>query len=206
MQIQPVTDEIADSLGLKSNKGALVAEAQPSGPASAAGIKSGDVILAVDGQNVDGPRELARKIAGMGPNASAKLTFWHEGKEKSADVKLGTLPNSDKLAKAETDGDKPDAKATVAALGLQLAPAASVPGAGSEGVVVADVDQDSPAAQKGLKVGDVILEAGGEKVSKPSEITGVIANAKKDGRKAILLRVKSEQGIRFVALSTSAKG
>ncbi len=207
VQIQPVTDEIADSLGLKSNKGALVAEAQPSGPASAAGIKSGDVILAVDGQNVDGPRELARKIAGMGPNASAKLTFWHDGKEKSADVRLGTLPNSDKVAKAETDGDKPDAaKATVAALGLQLAPAASVPGAGSEGVVVADVDQDSPAAQKGLKVGDVILEAGGEKVSKPSEITGVIANARKDGRKAILLRVKSEQGVRFVALSTSAKG
>ena len=80
-----------------------------------------------------------------------------------------------------------------------------MPGAGSEGVVVADVDQDSAAAQKGLKVGDVILEAGGEKVSKPSEITDVISAAKKDGRKAVLLRVKSEQGIRFVALSTSAK-
>ena len=208
VQIQPVTDEIADSLGLKSTKGALVAEAQPSGPASAAGIKSGDVIIGVDGQKIDGPRELARKIAGMGPDAKATLSFWHDGKEKSADVKLGTLPNSDKVAKAEIDGgDQPDnGKATVAALGLQLAPAASVPGAGSEGVVVADVDQDSAAAQKGLKVGDVILEAGGEKVSKPSEITSVIASAKKDGRKAILLRVKSEQGIRFVALSTSANG
>ena len=207
VQIQPVTDEIADSLGLKSTKGALVAEAQPSGPASSAGIKSGDVILGVDGQKVDGPRELARKIAGMGPNAKATLSFWHDGKEKSADVKLGTLPNNDKVAKAEIDGDQQDsAKATVAALGLQLAPAASVPGAGKEGVVVADVDQDSAAAQKGLKVGDVILEAGGEKVSNPSEITTVIANAKKDGRKAILLRVKSEQGVRFVALSTSANG
>ena len=207
VQIQPVTDEIAESLGLKTTKGALVAEAQPTGPASAAGIKSGDVILGVDGQKVDGPRELARKIAGMGPDAKATLSFWHDGKEKSADVKLGTLPNSDKTAKAEIDGDQQDtSKATVAAMGLQLAPASSVPGAGSEGVVVADVDQDSAAAQKGLKVGDVILEAGGEKVSKPSEITGVIANAKKDGRKAILLRVKSEQGIRFVALSTNANG
>ena len=184
-----------------------MAEAQPSGPASSAGIKSGDVILGVDGQKVDGPRELARKIAGMGPDAKATLSFWHDGKEKSADVKLGTLPNSDKAAKAEIEGDQQDtAKATVAAMGLQLAPASSVPGAGNEGVVVADVDQDSPAAQKGLKVGDVILEAGGEKVSKPSEITSVIANAKKDGRKAVLLRVKSEQGIRFVALSTSANG
>ena len=207
VQIQPVTDEIADSLGLKSPKGALVAEAQPSGPASSAGIKSGDVILGVDGQKVDGPRELARKIAGMGPNASATLTFWHDGQEKKADVKLGTLPNSDKVAKAEIEGDKADnSRATVAALGLQLAPAASVPGAGSEGVVVADVDQDSPAAQKGLKVGDVILEAGGEKVGKPSEITSVMEKARKDGRKAVLLRVKSDQGIRFVALSTSANG
>ena len=135
------------------------------------------------------------------------MSFWHDGKQKSADVMLGTLPNSDKVAKAEVDGDQPDnSKATVAALGLQLAPAASVPGAGSEGVVVADVDQDSAAAQKGLKVGDVILEAGGEKVSKPSEITAVIANAKKDGRKAILLRVKNDQGVRFVALSTTANG
>ena len=206
VQIQPVTDEIADSLGLKSTKGALVAEAQPSGPASAAGIKSGDVILGVDGQKVDGPRELARKIAGMGPDAKATLSFWHDGKEKTADVKLGTLPNTDKVAKAEVSGDGDNGKATIAALGLQLAPAASIPGAGSTGVVVADVDQESAAAQKGLKVGDVILEAGGEKVNKPSEITAVLANAKKDGRKAVLLRVKNDQGVRFVALSTSANG
>ena len=204
VQIQPVTDEIAESLGLKSTKGALVAEASPTGPASGAGIKSGDVILGVDGQKVDGPRELARKIASLGPDAKATLSFWHNGSEKTADVKLGTLPNSDQVAKAEISGD--EEKATVAALGMQLAPAASIPGAGKEGVVVADVDQDGAAAQKGLKVGDVILEAGGQKVTKPSDITDVIATAKKDGRKAVLLRVKSEQGVRFVALGTSANG
>ncbi len=210
VQIQPVTDEIADSLGLKTTKGALVAEAQPTGPASKAGIKSGDVILDVDGQKVDGPRELARKIASLGPDAKATLTFWHDGSEKKADVQLGTLPNSDKIAKAEVsggDGSEPDnSKAMVAALGLQLAPAASVPGAGQEGVVVADVDQDSNAAQRGFKVGDIILEAGGQKVSRPSDITAVISAAKKDGRKAILLRVKNEQGTHFVALATTANG
>ena len=204
VQIQPVTDEIAESLGLKSTKGALVAEAQPTGPASAAGIKSGDVILGVDGEKVDGPRELARKIASLGPDAKASLTFWHQGSEKTADVKLGTLPNSDQVAKAEISGDED--KATTAALGLQLAPAASIPGAGSDGVVIADVDADSSAAQKGLKVGDVILEVGGQKVSKPSDITSVIAAAKKDGRKAVLLRVKNDQGTHFVALGTSANG
>ena len=204
VQIQPVTDEIAESLGLKSTKGALVAEAQPTGPASAAGIKSGDVILGVDGQKVEGPRELARKIASLGPDAKASLTFWHDGSEKTADVKLGMLPNNDQVAKAEIDGDAD--KATVATLGLQLAPAASIPGAGKDGVVVADVDADSAAAQKGLKVGDVILEAGGQVVSKPSDITAVIAAAKKDGRKAVLLRVKNDQGVHFVALGTSANG
>ena len=204
VQIQPVTDEIAESLGLKSTKGALVAEASPTGPASSAGIKSGDVILGVDGEKVDGPRELARKIASLGPDAKATLDFWHNGSQKTADVKLGTLPNSDQVAKAEISGDED--KATVAALGLQLAPAASIPGAGKDGVVIADVDADSNAAQKGLKVGDVILEAGGQKVSQPSDITAVIANAKKEGRKAVLLRVKNDQGTRFVALGTSANG
>ena len=204
VQIQPVTDEIAESLGLKSTKGALVAEAQPTGPASAAGIKSGDVILGVDGKTIDGPRELARTIAGLGPDAKASLSYWHAGSQKTTDVKLGMLPNSDQVAKAEIQGDED--KATVGALGLQLAPAASIPGAGKDGVVVAEVEADSAAAQKGLKVGDVILEAGGQKVSKPSDITAVITQAKKDGRKAVLLRVKNDQGVHFVALGTSANG
>jgi serine protease Do len=209
VQIQPVTEEIADSLGLKSTKGALVADAQPTGPASKAGIKSGDVILGVDGQRVEGPRELARRIASLGPDAKATLLYWHDGVEKTADVRLGTLPTSDQVAKAEISGDEDNggaARSTVAALGLKLAPAASIPGAGSEGVVVADVDQDSAAAQKGFKVGDVILQAGGQTVSRPSDITAVIAAAKKDGRKAILLRVKNDQGTHFVALSTSPAG
>ena len=153
---------------------------------------------------VDGPRELARTIAGLGPDAKASLTFWHDGSQKTADVKLGTLPNTDQVAKAEIQGDQD--KATVAALGLQLAPAASIPGAGKDGVVVADVEADSQAAQKGLKVGDVILEAGGQKVSSPADITSVITAAKKDGRKAVLLRVKNDQGVHFVALGTSANG
>ena len=204
VQIQPVTSEIAESLGLKSNKGALVAEAQPTGPAANAGIKSGDVILGVDGEKVDGPRELARKIASLGPEAKADLTYWHDGAEKKASVKLGTLPNTDKAAKAEIDGDS--GKSMVASLGLQLAPAASIPGAGKVGVVVADVDPEGAAAQKGLKVGDVILEAAGQTVTTPNDVTSAITAAKKDGRKAILLRVKSDQGTRFVAISTNPAG
>ncbi len=203
VQIQPVTAEIADSLGLKSAKGALVAEAQPDSPAQNAGIKSGDVILGVDGEKVEGPRELARKIAGLGPNAKTELTVWHSGSEKNVTVQLGVLP-PDKEAKLDIDTKAE--KGALANLGLSLAPAGSVPGAGKEGVVVAEVDPDGVAAQKGLKVGDVILEAGGHAVSKPSEIATVISEAKKDGHKAVLLRIKSPEGMRFVAIATTPAG
>jgi serine protease Do len=203
VQIQPVTAEIADSLGLKNAKGALVAEAQPNSPAQEAGIKSGDVILGVDGEKVEGPRELARKIAGLGPDAKADLTVWHGGAEKTISIKLGVLP-PDKEAKADVDS-QPE-KSTLASLGLSLATAANVPGAGKEGVVIADIDPDGIAAQKGLKVGDVIVEAGGHPVSKPSDITTVLSDAKKDGHKAVLLRIKNQEGSRFIALATNPAG
>ncbi|ACB95853.1 Do family serine endopeptidase [Beijerinckia indica] len=200
VQIQPVTAEIADSLGLKTSKGALVAEAQPNSPALSAGIRSGDVILGVDGERIDGPRELARKIAALGPGKSTNLMYWHDGSEKTVAVKLGNLPN-DKEAKADIT-TRPD-KNVLGDLGLTLAPAAQVPGAGDEGVVVSDIDPDGVAAQKGLRVGDVILEAGGHAVSRPAEIGATLSTAKKDGRKAVLMRVKNREGTRYVALATT---
>jgi serine protease Do len=200
VQIQPVTAEIADSLGLKSNKGALVAEAQVDAPASSAGIKSGDVILGIDGERIDGPRDLAKRVAALGPGKKADLMYWHDGSEKTTSVKLGSLPD-DKEAKAETgksqEGD------TFGGLGLTLAPASSVQGAGSHGVVVADIDPDGAAAQKGLQVGDVILEAGGHAVSQPADVKAALAEAKKDNRKAVLLRVKGSDGTHFVAIAVN---
>jgi serine protease Do len=200
VQIQPVTAEIADSLGLKSNKGALVAEAQADAPASSAGIKSGDVILGIDGERIDGPRDLAKRVAALGPGKKADLMYWHDGSEKTTSVKLGSLPD-DKEAKADTgksqEGD------TFGGLGLTLAPASSVQGAGSHGVVVADIDPDGAAAQKGLQVGDVILEAGGHAVSQPADVKAALAEAKKDNRKAVLLRVKGSDGTHFVAIAVN---
>lgn len=197
VEIQPVSTDIADSLGLKTDKGALIADTQPNSPAAAAGIKTGDVVLGVNGESVEGPRELARKIAALGPNTKAELLIWRDGSERTFSVKLGTLPN-DQEAKAETGSDS--GSTGFNNFGLALAPADSVPGAGKEGVVVTDVDPDGSAAQKGLKVGDVILEAGGKTVSRPSEISRVISDAKKDGRKAVLLRIKSGDETHFVAL------
>src|ERR1700730_488447 len=198
VQIQPVTAEIADSLGLKSNKGALVAEAQPNSPASAAGIKSGDVILGIDGERIDGPRDLARKVAALGPGKKTDLIYWHDGSEKTAPEKLGSLPD-DKEARAQP-GMSHDHNA-FSGLGLTLAPASSVEGAGSHGVVVTDIDSEGVAAQKGLQIGDVILEAGGHTVNQPADISAALAEAKKDNRKAVLLRVKGSNGTHFVAIA-----
>ncbi len=200
VQIQPVTTDIADSMGLKSTKGALVAEVQPTGPAKAAGLKSGDVILGVNGEPVDGPRELARKIAALGPNAKADLLVWRNGSEKTLTMTLGTLPN-EQVAKAEPDANVNSNP--LSSFGLVLAPAAEVPGAGKQGVVVTELDPDGAAAQKGLKVGDVILEAGGKTVNQPAEVSAVINEAKKAGRKAVLLRVKNGDDTHYVALAVN---
>jgi serine protease Do len=196
VEIQPVTSDIADSLGLKTENGALVADTEKDSPAAKAGIKTGDVILSVDGETVDGPRDLARKIAGLGPNASAKLAVWQNGAEKTFDVKLGTLP-SEQVATADTNDDS--ATANLDNFGLTLAPSDSVPGAAAGGVVVTNVDPDGVAAQKGLKVGDVILEVGGKPVTTPSQIASVLSEAKKSGHKAVLLRVKSGDETHFIA-------
>ena len=198
VEIQPVTPDIADSIGFKSTKGAIVAEVQPDGPAKAAGLKSGDIIEAVNGDKIDGPRELARKIAALGPKAKADLLVWRNGSEKTMTMTLGTLPNQQQ-AKAETEQNATGNP--LSSYGMTLAPADQVPGAGKQGVVVTELDPDGAAAQKGMRVGDVILEAGGKTVNTPSEISAVMNDAKKEGRKAVLLRIKNGEETHFVALA-----
>jgi serine protease Do len=204
VQIQPVTSEVAESLDLKDAKGALVAEPQHGSPAAEAGIKAGDVITAVNNEPVEGPRELARKIASMGPDKQVTLTIWRDGGTKTVNLTLGTLPN-DQQAKNEAPQVQED-KSQLSSLGMTLAPASTVAGAGKDGVVVSDVDPEGVAAQKGISSGDVILEAGGKHVSRPSDVVSAISDARKDGRKAVLLRVKSGDNVRFVAIGTQAAG
>jgi serine protease Do len=200
VQIQSVTPEIADSLGLKSQQGALVAEPQSGGPAAKAGVEAGDVITAVNGTTVKDARELARQIGGLPPGTSVKLSLLHKGAEKTVTLTLGTLPN-EREARADT-GNNNDATGTdVPRLGLTLAPAGQVAGSGSEGVVVTNVDPNGIAADHGFKTGDVILDVGGKKVGNPGEVRDAIRDAQKDGKRTVLMRVKSGgEGTKFVAL------
>src|SRR6202140_3660333 len=140
VQIQPVTTDIADSLGLKKAEGALVAEPQASGPAAKAGIESGDVITSVNGETVKDARELARTIGSLAPGDAVKLNVLHQGKDEAVNLTLGQLP-----ATQEANAD-PAHGSDVPRFGLTIAPASSVAGAGKNGFVVTGVYSKGAAA------------------------------------------------------------
>jgi serine protease Do len=201
VQIQPVTSDIADSLGMKKAEGALVAEPQANGPAAKAGIESGDVITSVNGEPVKDARELARTIGALAPGNAVKLNVLHKGQDKVVNLTLGQLPNTIE-AKANIDEDKGSTKkgVDVPKLGLTVAPANSVAGAGKEGVVITEVDPKSAAAERGFKEGDVILEVGGKSVGTAGEVREAIDAARTDNKNSVLMRVKSGGSSRFVAV------
>jgi serine protease Do len=195
VQIQPVTREIADSLGLKKATGALVAEPQKDSPAVKAGIEAGDVIVSVDGRPVNDARELARLIGSMAPGTTVKLGIVRKGSERTISLTLGELPD---VREARAERVRPDREGRPSEgprLGLSLAPAGNEPG-----VVVAEVEPFSPAADFGFRAGDVILEVGGKTVATPADVRRALREARASGKRSVLMRVKSEQGTRYVAI------
>ena len=201
VQIQPVTQDIADSMGLKKAEGALVADPQKDGPAANAGIDSGDVITAVNGQPVKDARELARIIGSIAPGSSAKLDVLHKGKSKVVSLTLGQLPNAQE-AKADVDAEGKGAPhgTDVPRLGMTVAPAGKVDGAGKEGVVVMNVEPTSAAADRGLKKGDVILEVAGKSVKSPGDVREAIEAARTDKKNSVLMRLRSGDASHYVAV------
>jgi serine protease Do len=199
VQIQPVTTEIAESLGMKRSDGALVAEPQAGSPAAKAGILSGDVITEVNGHAVKDARELAKQIGAMAPGNTAKLTLWRNGEEKTLSLTLAELLK-EREARATSSDAGPNGS-DVPKLGLMLAPAGKVPTSGStEGVVVTNVDPNGLASEHGFKTGDVILDVGGKKVATPVDVRNAISDAKKNGKRAVLMRLKSDNAMKFVAI------
>jgi serine protease Do len=194
--VQPVTAEIAYRLGLKKAEGALVAEPQADSPAAKAGVAAGDVITAIDGAAIKDSRELARKIGSMAPGSRVKMTLTRKGEVKTMDLTLAKMPDQ-KQAKAQ--GEK-DASTDGPRLGLNLAPAEDVGGAGSEGVAVVGVDPNGPASERGIKTGDVILDVGGKTVANVADVRKALTDARSAGKNSILLRVKSAEATRFVAM------
>ena len=194
VQIQPLTKDLAEGLGLDRSKGALVNSTESGTPAAKAGLRSGDVLTSVNGQPVADARDLSRRIAGLKPGSKVEIVYLRGGKEQTAEVELGLLP-SGKTASLRDSRDG-GAERSSLRLGLQLAPAPR-----GEGVAVVDVDPDGPAAGKGIREGDTILEVAGKAVSSPADVAAGVKAAKDEGRKAVLMRVKSGEGTRFVAIA-----
>lgn len=192
VRIQPVTDEIAESLGLDDADGALVSDAEDGAPAQTAGIRAGDVIVAVNGTSIEDPRELSRAIADFDPGSEVNVDIVRNGRERTIEVELGELPTET----AALTQPEVEAEPTVLEdLGLVVRPSEE-----GEGVVVVEIEPDSPAAESGVRVGDAITEVNNNPVNSASAMEDAINEVRDVGRGAALLRVETNNSSRYVAL------
>jgi serine protease Do len=199
VKIESIDEDKAASLGMAEPKGALVNEVTADGPAAGSQLKAGDVIVSVNGTKIDSSRDLARKIAEFSPGTSVKIDVVRFGKPETISIKLGTFPGSQEVAKAEPT-EPETTELSQLGLSLTVSPSARTAAGAKEGVVISDVNSSSDAATKGLRPGDVILEVQGQPVQSPADVEANVKKAKDGGRRAVLLRVKSGDAIRFVAV------
>lgn len=194
--IQDVGKDIAESVGLASAKGALVTEPTKDSPADKAGIRSGDVITKVDGKEINNALDLSRTIAGKNPGTEVDVTVWRDGKEESLKVTLGKLDeaklaSNEKPAKEEPKSTEP----TPTSVGITL-----VPNADGPGLLIQDVEQDSAAAERGLAVGDTILQVNNQDVSSVKDFEAAVKAVKDAGRNTALVKAQRDGQTRFIGL------
>ena len=210
VRIQPVTDDIGESLGMSEAKGALIAGVTRGGPAEKSGVLPGDVILKFGDRDIPKMRDLPRIVAESPVGEAVDVVVLRKGKEVTIQVTLGRLEDTEKSTKVSASTDSEDGKkkdTTQTVLGItvgELDEAAREKyevGKDVGGVVVTAVDPDSLAAEKGLKVGDVIAEVGQESIHKPGDLKARIEALKKEGRKNALLLIASKNGdLRFAVI------
>ena len=198
VQIEAVTKDIASSLGLSEPEGAIVVAPQAGSPGEKAGIKQGDVIIAVNGDKIKDNRDLARRIGNMQPGKKVELSIWRDGKAITTSFELGKFPTDKQLAAANTDDQSEEATGTgsaLASLGLNVQPADD-----GQGLAITDVDPSSDAADLGIKSGDTISAVNNQNVNSVEDAQKALDAVKKSGRTKVLVLVKTENGNRFVAL------
>ena len=208
VRIQDVTQDVADAMGLAKASGALITDV-PDGPAKDAGLKTGDVILSFAGVEVEDTRGLVRQVGNSTVGASVRVTVLREGKSQTLKVKLGRREDAEGAgasASEPEDEAEPEAPASKSVLGLTITPLTddlrTELGADDsvEGLAVTEVDEMSEAFEKGLRVGDIITEAGQQPILSITDLEDRITEAKDGGRKSLLLLVRRAGDPRFVAL------
>lgn len=213
VHIQTVTEDIADSVGLDTATGAMVAGVSDESPAKEAGIKQGDVILKFDGKDVESMRRLPRIVAETKIGKDVDVEIWRDGKKQTVQVELGELEEEVVAASADpSEGqDAPEiAEADIAELGMKVA---NVDDAlrqrynlaeGTEGVIVTEVAGDSYAAEKGVRPGDIIIEASHSSVSNVEDVTNAVKAALDDDKRTILMLIETSAGPRYFGLTLAA--
>jgi serine protease Do len=206
VRIQTVTDEIAESLGLKDARGALVAGLSEDGPAAKAGIKQGDIILRFDDKEVEEMRALPRIVAETRISKAVPVELWRDEKRVKVEVSIGELELAEEQQLASADPKSGPSPRKVETLGMTLS--GITPDLRDKfelredaaGVVVTEVNADSAAAEKGIREGDIIVEVGQEEVSKPEQVKAKVGQVQKSKRKSILLLLERGGDLRFVAV------
>jgi serine protease Do len=210
VRIQRVTDEIAEGFGLSAAKGALVAEVTKGGPAEAAGIKPGDVILTFNDREVEEMRRLPRIVAETPVGVDVPVEVWRDGRVAKVTARIGELEEAEKaqiVPASKTEGPDSSATGRVDAVGLELSSLTDALrtehtiDADTQGVLVTATDPDSPAAEKGIRPGDVIVEVDQVEVSKPADVADIVQKVIDAGKKkSVLFTVNRQGSTRFVGL------
>ena len=206
--IQEVTEDIADSLGLDEAKGALVASVTETGPADEAGLQAGDVIIRFDGKEVNKSRDLPRIVAETPVEAKVKVDVVRDGKVKTVTVTLGELEQAENGGLLSRSGSSEPAEETVltdiglavSSLTAELAEQFGL-SANEQTIIVVDVAEGSPAAEKGVQPGDIIRRLNQSAITSVSQLVEGVEKAKQSGRKGVLMLIESEGQTRFVQIS-----
>jgi serine protease Do len=201
--IQQVDEDLAKTFGLEKPEGALVSKVTEDSPASEAGLQQGDVVLSYQGEAIENVQDLTRMVGNTDPGSEAELTVWRDGQEQTLDVDIAQLPDQgQQVAAAEPSpeaSDTPKLGLALSALTPEARERLDMP-ADQSGVVVAEVAPGSPAAEKGLRPGDVIIEANRQKVGDPASVAEAVRKASEQGSESILLLVRRDGQDRFVAV------
>jgi len=210
VRIQSVSPDLAEGLKLPNAKGALIASVTPGGPAEAAGIKQGDVVLKFDGRDVTEMRGLPRIVAETPVAKSVDVVVWRKGKEVNLSAKVGEYPENEDQASVEQTSQQPapedDAGSKIESLGIDLATLDQkgrdkygISG-DAEGVLVTDVAQDGPAAEKDLRAGDIIVEVDQKAVKSPGDVRDRVKAAQDNGYRVVTLLVNRKGDFQWVAV------
>ena len=205
VQIQPVTPDMANALGLKSTHGALVAAVQPDSPAAKAGLKQGDVIVRYGSEDIKGPRDLSRAVADTKAGASQEVAVWRDGQTTTLNTTIAQATDQTAGGKSAKGGEVDHAQ-----LGLKVAPldqntreSLDVPMT-VHGVVVVSVDPNGPAAEQGLQAGDIIERVDNHEIKNPHELATAVHAVEKSGRKSVAMLINRQGTEEFVAVPLKA--